>query len=158
MSTSLNRLAELAHADPTQQFLSLAHLLTPEALLEAFSHLRKDASAGVDDVTHAEYAEHAEENIRQLHERLRNRRYRAQPLRRVYIPKEPGKERPISIPTPASYCTSYNTASGFSCGLRILEESRTQVRMASFVSSSRVIQYGEPLLRRRALSTPRSIQ
>ena len=98
MSTSLNRLAELAHADPTQQFLSLAHLLTPEALLEAFSHLRKDASAGVDDVTHAEYAEHAEENIRQLHERLRNRRYRAQSLRRVYIPKEPGKERPISIP------------------------------------------------------------
>ena len=59
MSTSLNRVAELAHADPTQRFLSLAHLLTPEALLAAFSHLRKDASAGVDDVTYADYEEHA---------------------------------------------------------------------------------------------------
>ena len=98
MSTSLNRLAELANADPTQRFLSLAHLLTPEALLVAFSGLRKAASAGVDNVTYAEYAEHAPENIQQLHDRLTSSRYRAQPLRRVYIPKASGKERPISIP------------------------------------------------------------
>ena len=77
MSTSLNRVAELAHADPTQRFLSLAHLLTPEALLAAFSHLRKDASAGVDDVTYADYEEHAPENIRQLHDRLKSGRYLA---------------------------------------------------------------------------------
>ena len=46
----------------------------------------------------ADYEEHAPENIRQLHDRLKSGRYRAQPLRRVYIPKEPGQERPISIP------------------------------------------------------------
>lgn len=98
MSTELNRIAELAKADSSARFLSLAHLLTPDALMQAFSCLRKDASAGVDGVTYAEYDANAQENIRQLHDRLTSSRYRAQPLRRVYIPKENGKERPISIP------------------------------------------------------------
>src|SRR5262249_45383950 len=39
-----------------------------------------------------------EENIRQLHQRLKEGQYQVQPLRRVYIPKEDGKQRPISIP------------------------------------------------------------
>ncbi len=50
------------------------------------------------DVTYREYAQGAEEKIRDLHDRLKRKRYRAQPLRRVYIPKEGGKRRPISIP------------------------------------------------------------
>jgi len=98
MSTQLNRIAELATADSTARFLSLAHLLTPDALMDAFRGLRKDASAGVDGVTYAKYAASARENIQQLHDRLTSHRYRAQPLRRVYIPKENGKERPIPIP------------------------------------------------------------
>lgn len=98
MSTALNRIAELAKADSAQRFLSLAHLLTPDALMCAFRHLRKAASAGVDGVTYAEYEVHAQENIQQLHDRLTSHRYRAQPLRRVYIPKENGQERPIAIP------------------------------------------------------------
>ena len=67
-------------------------------LYEAFRSLRKDASAGIDGVTYEQYEAHAEENIRQLHQRLKEGKYRAQPLRRVYIPKEDGKQRPISIP------------------------------------------------------------
>ena len=47
---------------------------------------------------HSEYAANVEENIRQLHRRLVAGKYQAQPLRRVYIPKENGKQRPISIP------------------------------------------------------------
>src|SRR5450756_1645194 len=66
MSTQLNRIAELAHADATARFLSLAHLLTPEALRQAFGCLRKAASAGVDGVTYADYEAHAQDNIRQL--------------------------------------------------------------------------------------------
>ena len=98
MSTDINRIAELAKEDPKRQFHSIAHLITVAKLEEAFRSLRKDASAGIDGVTYEQYEAHAEENIRQLHQRLKEGKYRAQPLRRVYIPKEDGKQRPISIP------------------------------------------------------------
>ena len=90
MSTDINRIAELAQEDPKRQFYSIAHLITVEKLHEAFRGLRKDASAGIDGVTYEQYEAHAEENIRQLHQRLKEGKYRAQPLRRVYIPKEDG--------------------------------------------------------------------
>jgi RNA-directed DNA polymerase len=98
MSTKLSRLSELAKADKTRRFLSIAHLLTPGALLAAFEGLRKDASAGVDEVTYREYEQDVWQNIPTLHHRLVSHQYRVQPLRRVYIPKENGKQRPISIP------------------------------------------------------------
>jgi group II intron reverse transcriptase/maturase len=98
MSTKLDRLSELAKEDGKRQFFSIAHLITPEALYAAFRGLRKEASAGVDGVTHQEYEKGAVRNIQQLHQRLKDGRYQAQPLRRVYIPKEDGKRRPISIP------------------------------------------------------------
>src|SRR5207302_8487824 len=60
--------------------------------------LRKDDSAGIDGVVHSQYATNVEKNNRQLHRRLVEGKYQAQPLRRVYIPKENGKQRPISIP------------------------------------------------------------
>jgi RNA-directed DNA polymerase len=95
----LSRLAKLAKDDPDRKFFSIAHLLTPQALYQAFQSLRKDASAGVDRVTYADYGKQAHQNIEQLHERLKSKTYRVQPLRRVYIPKEDGKtQRPISIP------------------------------------------------------------
>src|SRR5215471_8282673 len=98
MSTDINRIAELAKEDPKRQFHSIAHLITVAKLEEVFRNLRKDASAGVDGVTYEQYETNVEENIRQLHQRLKEGKYRAQPLRRVYIPKEDGKQRPISIP------------------------------------------------------------
>jgi group II intron reverse transcriptase/maturase len=98
MSTALSRLSELAQADKTTRFLSIAHLLTPDALMAAFDGLRKDASAGVDAVTYREYEQDVWANIPRLHHRLVSHQYRAQPLRRVYIPKENGTERPIAIP------------------------------------------------------------
>jgi group II intron reverse transcriptase/maturase len=67
-------------------------------LYEAFRSLRKDASAGVDEVTYEDYAKQAVENIQGLWEKLKGKTYRAQPLRRIYIPKEDGKQRAISIP------------------------------------------------------------
>ena len=98
MCTDINRIAELAKEDPKRQFFSIAHLITVERLCEAFRNLRKDASAGIDGVTYEQYEANAEENIRQLHQRLKEGKYQVQPLRRVYIPKEDGKQRPISIP------------------------------------------------------------
>jgi len=98
MSTQLSRLSELAKADKTTRFLSIAHLVTPAALMTAFESLRKDASAGVDEVTYREYEQDVWRNIPALHDRLVSHQYRVQPLRRVYIPKENGTPRPISIP------------------------------------------------------------
>ena len=99
MSTKLDRISELARESRQRQFLSITHLLTPEALMEAFKSLRKDASAGVDGVAYDEYRMEAEKKIQELYERVKAKRYRAQPLRRIYIPKEDGKQRPISIPS-----------------------------------------------------------
>ena len=98
MSTTLDRLTELAKEDPKRQFYSIAHMITPEALYAAFRGLRKKASAGVDGVTYEEYERDVAGNLQTLHERLKNGKYQAQPLRRVYIPKENGKQRPLSIP------------------------------------------------------------
>src|ERR1700693_5295935 len=77
MSTKLDRLSELAKEDPKRRFFSIAHLITPEALNAAFRGLRKDASAGVDGVTHEEYQKDAERNIRRLHQRLKDGKYQA---------------------------------------------------------------------------------
>src|SRR5437773_1523246 len=98
MSTELDRISELAKEDPKRQFYSIAHMITFGALYAAFRGLRKKASAGVDGVTCEEYERDVAGNIQTLHERLKNGKYQAQPLRRVYIPKENGKQRPISIP------------------------------------------------------------
>jgi group II intron reverse transcriptase/maturase len=99
LSTKHTRLAELAKQGKEVKFFSIAHLLTQDALYDAFVSLRKDASVGVDGVTYAEYEDDIWENIRKLHDRLRNGQYRAQPLRRAFIPKDDGRKRPIAIPS-----------------------------------------------------------
>src|SRR5262249_16105921 len=99
MSTELERISNMARQNRALRFLSIAHYLTPTALTKAFKALRKDASVGVDGVTDREYEKNASENIQRLHESIRGKTYRAKPLRRVYIPKEDGKERAISIPS-----------------------------------------------------------
>src|SRR6201993_3339419 len=98
MSTELDRITELAKEDPKRQFYSIAHMITFGALYAAFRGLRRKASAGVDGVRYEKYERDVAGNLETLHERLKNGKYQAQPLRRVYIPKENGKQRPISIP------------------------------------------------------------
>jgi RNA-directed DNA polymerase len=99
MSPQLARIAGLAREDKQRKFFSIAHLLTIDALYAAFLSLRTEASAGVDGVTYKQYDVHTWEKIPILHEKLKSGEYRAQPLKRVYIPKEDGRQRPISIPS-----------------------------------------------------------
>jgi group II intron reverse transcriptase/maturase len=79
--------------------LSLAHHLDVEALRRAYHRIRNNAAVGVDGVTKGEYGKALEENLQDLHQRLKSMRYRHQPIRRVYIDKEGGKKRPIGIST-----------------------------------------------------------
>ena len=86
---------QLREAFPDQWALwpGAAFRQSPRIKTAAFQGLRKKASAGVDGVTYEEYERDVAGNLQALHERLRNGKYQAQPLRRVYIPKENGKER-----------------------------------------------------------------
>jgi RNA-directed DNA polymerase len=97
MSPGLLKVIERAKRDPDVRFTSLAHLLDEGALRRAFERLRNDAAAGVDGVTKEQYGKELEANVRALHQRMRQGRYRHQPIRRVHIPKANGKTRPIGI-------------------------------------------------------------
>src|SRR5918994_2276875 len=98
VTTKLQRLAEQAARDPARVFTTLAHLIDEDFLREAYRHTRKSSAPGIDGVTAEAYAEHLDENLRDLHERLRSGRYQAAPVERVWIEKEDGSQRPIGKP------------------------------------------------------------
>jgi group II intron reverse transcriptase/maturase len=97
MSPELQEVAERAQRGPDGQFHSLAHQIDERALYRAFGRQRADAAAGVDGCTKEDYGQELGANLGDLHERLRAKRYRHQPIRRVLIPKGKGKMRPLGI-------------------------------------------------------------
>lgn len=97
LSTRFQRIAEQA-SDKARVFTTLAHLIDVELLLEAFGQLRREAAPGIDGQTAAEYAVGLEVRLGDLHERLRGQQYRATPGLRVWIEKDDGSQRPLSIP------------------------------------------------------------
>src|SRR6476661_5576312 len=101
VSTKLQRIAQLAREDSERAFVSLAHHIDIDLLLEAYRRTRKDGAPGVDGQTAAAYQETLEENLQSLLDRFKSGAYKAPPVRRVYIPKgsDPSKKRPIGIPT-----------------------------------------------------------
>jgi RNA-directed DNA polymerase len=99
ITTQLQRIAEQAKKYPEMVFTTLAHLMDVDFLREAYQRTRKDSAPGIDGVTAAMYAEHLEENLRDLHERLRSGRYQAPPVKRHWLAKADGSQRPIGLPT-----------------------------------------------------------
>src|SRR5437763_1596327 len=95
MSPGLLKVVERAQREPEGRFHSLAHLIDVPALERAYRRIRKDAATGVDGVTKEQYGQNLQENLQGLHERLKAKQYRHQPIRRVHIPKDKGKTRPI---------------------------------------------------------------
>ena len=99
MSTQLARIAAKARADTRVCFTSLAHVMTEEFLAETWTKLNRKGAAGVDRETIETYALNLDERLRDLHQRLKQGRYRAPPVRAVEIPKSNGKVRMLGIPT-----------------------------------------------------------
>jgi RNA-directed DNA polymerase len=97
MSPGLLKVAERAKRDPEGSLRSLAHLIDVSALERAFRRIRKDAAVGVDGVTKEQYGQELSKNLHELHERMKAMTYRHQPIRRVHIPKDEGKTRPIGV-------------------------------------------------------------
>ena len=96
-SRGLGRVRQAAKRDKHLQFTALFHHLTPQLLCESFYALERQAASGVDGVTWDSYKANLGENLRALHARLHQGRYRTQPLRRVFIPKADGTQRPLGI-------------------------------------------------------------
>jgi len=99
VSMKLRRIAQQAVDYPEGGFRTLADLIDVDFLREAYRRTRKDSAPGIDRVTAQEYAEHLDEHLRDLHERLRSGRYQAPPVERVWLDKEDGRKRPIGKPT-----------------------------------------------------------
>ena len=98
VSMKLQNIAEQAKNDPAMVFNNVSHLIDQEFLLEAYHQTQKSSAPGMDHVTAQQYAAHLDNNLRDLHERLRDNRYVAPPVERVWIEKEGGKKRPIGKP------------------------------------------------------------
>jgi retron-type reverse transcriptase len=99
MSPGLQKIAERAKRELDGQFHPLAHLIDVPALERAYHRLRKNAAVGVNGIRKEQYGQNLEQNLQDLHERMKTKRYRHQPIKRVHIPKEKGKTRPIGIAT-----------------------------------------------------------
>ena len=88
---------EAAQRDKGLRFTTLLHHVNGKLLLDSFYLLKRQAAPGVDQVTWGEYEEGVEARISGLHDRIHRGAYRAQPSRRVYIPKLDGRQRPLGI-------------------------------------------------------------
>ena len=88
-----------ARAAVQTRFTALLHHIDVEALERAFRRQKRQASAGVDGITVADYEQNLEANLQDLCARVHTGRYRPQPVRRVYIPKADGGRRPLGVPT-----------------------------------------------------------
>ena len=98
MVTKLESLTLRAREDSKCKFTALAHLLSEDFLRECFRELKRDKASGIDGVTVQEYEVNLEENLKDLVGRMKVKRYRPQPVRRVYIPKSDGSKRGLGIP------------------------------------------------------------
>ncbi len=125
--TFLRAIAEKAHTNKHHRFGDLYRWLNQDVLRLCFYRLRKDAASGVDGVTFQEYEKDLEANLNDLVGRLKRKAYRARLVRRKYIPKAPGKLRPLGIPVLED---------------KLLQVAATQILMAIYEMDFRPCSYG----------------
>jgi hypothetical protein len=95
--SALERVRAVARKDKDTRFTALFQYVYDLKMLEwAFFQLKKEAAPGVDGETWQHYLEDLEQNLQALSARLQRGAYRAKPVRRTYIPKSDGRQRPPS--------------------------------------------------------------
>src|SRR5215472_5855334 len=95
--SGLDRVRRAAKGDGKLRFTALLHHVTVDQLRRSYHRLKKRAAAGVDGVKWEEYGRDLEARLSDLHGRIHRGAYRAQPSRRVWIPKSDGRQRPLGI-------------------------------------------------------------
>jgi len=101
MTTALNAIAFKAHTHPKHRFQNLYGQLHADALYRGWAHLNKQSAAGIDGVSAQQFAQRLSDNIYTLANQLKSGTYRVDDVKRVYIRKANGKERPLGLPTVA---------------------------------------------------------
>lgn len=97
VSPGLERVRDAARQRKKEKFTALLHHVTVDLLRDAFLALKRHAAPGVDGVTWQDYEAALEGNLQDLHSRVHRGAYRALPVRRRFIPKADGKQRPLGI-------------------------------------------------------------
>ena len=100
MATTLTRISQLSwinRNNPEYRFTTLAYLINKEMLLSCHASMDGKKAVGIDGITKEEYSENLEENLEDLIGRMKRNAYKPKPARRVEIPKDNGKMRPLSI-------------------------------------------------------------
>ena len=96
--SKLQLVHQKAKEDKKRKFTALMHhIYDINILREAYFCIKRNAAPGVDKETWKSYGENLEENLRELSEKLKRSAYRAKPVRRVYIPKPDGRQRPLGV-------------------------------------------------------------
>ena len=88
---------QAARRDYRVKFTNLLHHVTVELLRESSYTLKRDAACGVDGISWRDYEQDLQEKLKALHDNVHSGRYRAKPVRRVFIPKADGSERPLGV-------------------------------------------------------------
>ena len=97
VSQALERIRKVARERKEERFTALFHHLSHDLLEEVFFELKENAAPGVDGLTWTDYEADLERKLADLHSRLHRGAYRAQPSRRVNIPKPDGGQRPLAV-------------------------------------------------------------
>ena len=99
LPNELDRIRYAAQRNKEEQFISLwHHVYDIRRLKRSFFKLKRKSAKGVDGMTWKEYSLNLKDNLDNLSERLRKGTYRARSVKRTYIPKGDGRQRPIGIP------------------------------------------------------------
>lgn len=99
MTTALNAIAFKAQTHTKHRFQNVYGLLKPDVLYRSWGCLNKQSASGIDGVSAGAFEKRLSENIHRIHQQLASNRYRVNDVKRVYIPKANGKERPLGLPT-----------------------------------------------------------
>lgn len=100
LPNALERIRQAANRDREMRFTSLwHHVYGIESLRGAYNNLKRDAAPGVDGQTWRDYGLELEKNLQDLSGRLKRGAYRAKPVKRTFIPKSDGRERPLGVTT-----------------------------------------------------------